>query len=130
MIKNLLLDSSVQQSNTVIHIQVSILLPFRLLKNIEQSSLCYTVGPCWLSILNIAGCFPGGAGGKEPTSQCRRCKRLGFDYWVRRSPGGGHGNSLQYSCLENPIDRGAWRAPVHGVAKSWTRLSDFTFTFT
>ena len=37
-----------------------------------------------------------------------------------RSPGGGHGNSLQYSCLENPMDRGAWRATVHRVSKSWT----------
>ena len=36
---------------------------------------------------------------------------------------------LQYSCLENPIDRGAWKAAVHGVAECWTRLSDFTFTF-
>ena len=36
---------------------------------------------------------------------------------------------LQYSCLENPMDRGAWWAAVNGVAKSWTRLSDFTFTF-
>ena len=36
-----------------------------------------------------------------------------------RSPGGGHGNPLQCSCLENPMDRGAWRATVHGVAKSW-----------
>ena len=35
-------------------------------------------------------------------------------------PGGGHGNPLQYSCLENPMDRGAWQATVHGVAKSWT----------
>ena len=39
-----------------------------------------------------------------------------------RSPGGGHGNSLQDSCLENPTDRGAWRATVHRVAKSWTQL--------
>ena len=43
-----------------------------------------------------------------------------------RSPGEGHGNPLQYSCLENPLDRGAWQATVHGVAKSRTRLSDFT----
>jgi len=41
-----------------------------------------------------------------------------------RSPGGGHGNPLQYSCLENPMDRGAWQATVHEVTKSWTRLSD------
>ena len=43
-----------------------------------------------------------------------------------RSPGWGHSNPLQYSCLENPMDRGAWQAIVHGVAKSWTRLSDWT----
>ena len=41
----------------------------------------------------------------------------------------GNGNPPQYSCLENPMDGGAWWAAVHGVAKSWTRLNDFTFTF-
>jgi len=45
-----------------------------------------------------------------------------------RSPGEGNVNSLQYSCLENSLDGGAWWATVHGVTKSWTRLSDFTFT--
>ena len=44
-----------------------------------------------------------------------------------RSPREGNGNSLQYSCLGNPMDRGAWRATVHGVSKSWTQLSDFYF---
>ena len=44
-----------------------------------------------------------------------------------RSPGEGNGNPLQYSCLGNPMDGGAWWATVHRVAKSWTRLSDFTF---
>ena len=43
--------------------------------------------------------------------------------------GEGNGNPLQYSCLENPMDREAWWAAVHGVSKSRTRLSDFTFTF-
>ena len=43
--------------------------------------------------------------------------------------GEGNGTLLQYSCLENPMDRGAWKAAVHGVAKSWARQSDFTFTF-
>ena len=43
--------------------------------------------------------------------------------------GEGDGTPLQYSCLENPMDGGVWRAAVHGVAKSWTRLSNFTFTF-
>ena len=46
-----------------------------------------------------------------------------------RSPGEGNGTPLQYSCLENPMDGGAWWAAVHGVANSQTRLSDFTFTF-
>ena len=54
--------------------------------------------------------------------------------WVRSlgqedPPGEGNGNPLQYSCLENPMDRGAWWATVHRVAKSRTRLSSFTFTF-
>ena len=43
--------------------------------------------------------------------------------------GEGNGTPHQYSCLENPLDRGAWWAAVHEVAKSWTRLSDFSFTF-
>ena len=47
-------------------------------------------------------------------------RSLGWKY----SPGGGHGNPLQYSCLENPMERGAWQATVHGVAKSQTGLSD------
>ena len=44
-----------------------------------------------------------------------------------RSPGEGNGNTLQYSCLENPMDGGTWQATVHGVTKSQTWLSDFTF---
>ena len=44
----------------------------------------------------------------------------GSDPGSGRSPGEGNGNLLQYSCLESPIDRGAWQAAVHGVAKSWT----------
>ena len=44
--------------------------------------------------------------------------------WLGRSPEQGNGNPLQYSCLENPVDRGAWRATVHGVTKSRTQVSD------
>ena len=47
---------------------------------------------------------------------------MGSVPWLGRSPGGGNGNPLQFSCLENPVDRGAWQATNHGVAKSWTRL--------
>ena len=51
------------------------------------------------------------------------------DPGLGRSPGEGNGNPLQYSCLENPMDGGAWEATVLGVAKSQTGLSNFTFTF-
>ena len=51
-----------------------------------------------------------------------------FYCYIGWSPGGGNGTSLQYSCLENSMGRGAWRATVHGVAKSWTWLSDWTHT--
>ena len=43
--------------------------------------------------------------------------------WWGRSPGDGNGNPLQYSCLENPMDRGVWQATLHGITKSWTQLS-------
>ena len=47
-----------------------------------------------------------------------------------RSPGGGRGNPLQYSCLENPMDREAWKTTVHGVTKSWTQLNAHTRAYT
>ena len=49
--------------------------------------------------------------------------------WLWPQSGEGNGTPLQYSCLENPTDGGAWWAAVHGITKSWTWLSDFTFTF-
>ena len=68
------------------------------------------------------GCSPWGRSESDMTEQ------LHFHF----SPsciGEGNGNPLQYSCLENPVDRGAWQATVHRVTKSQTRLSDFTVTF-
>ena len=61
--------------------------------------------------------IPGGASGKQSACQCRRHKRRGFDPWVRKIPWRRAGNPLQYSCLENPMDRGAWWVTVHSVAK-------------
>ena len=61
--------------------------------------------------------FPGGLGGKE--SACN-VGGLGLVPGLGRFPGGGHGNPFQYSCLENPMDRGAWRGTVHRLTKSWT----------
>ena len=70
--------------------------------------------------------FPGGSGGK---ASVYNAGDPGSIPGSGRSPGEGNGNPLQYSCLENPMDRAAWSATVHGVAKSRTRLSDFPFTF-
>ena len=69
--------------------------------------------------------FPGGSDGK---TSAYNAGDLGSIPGSERSPGEGNGNPLQYSCLENPMDGGAWLAAVHGVAKSRTRLSDFTLT--
>ena len=58
-----------------------------------------------------------------------QCRRPEFDPWIGKILGEENRYPLQYSCLENSMDRGAWWATVHGVAKSWTGLSDFHFVF-
>jgi len=65
--------------------------------------------------------LPKWLSGKESASQCRKCRRHGFDHGVRKIPWRGHGNPLQYFCLENPMDRGAWWATVHEVTKEADR---------
>ena len=67
--------------------------------------------------------FPGSSDGK---ASAYNAGDLGLIPGLGRSSGEGNGNPLQYSRLENPTDQGAWWATVHGVAKSWTRRSDFT----
>ena len=64
--------------------------------------------------------FLGDPSSKDPNCQYRRHKR--FNLWVGKIPGEGNGNPLQYSCQENPTDRGAWRAMVHRNTKSQTQL--------
>ena len=71
---------------------------------------------------SLVGCSPWGHEELDMT------ERLPFHFSLS-CIGEGNGNPLQYSCLENPMDGGAWWAAVHGVTKSWTRLSDFPFTF-
>jgi len=73
-------------------------------------------------IIAVRKGFPGGSDGKE--SACY-AGDLGLIPGSRRYLREGNGNSLQYSCLENSKDRGAWQATVHGVSKSQTRLSNF-----
>ena len=79
------------------------------------SFLPFSMWPTW-----VTG-FPDDSDGKEFTYSTRD---LGLIPRSGRSPGEGHGNPLQYSCLENSMERGAWWATVHGVAKTQTRLSD------
>ena len=69
-----------------------------------------------------------GSGGSEVKASAHNAGDLDSIPGSVRSSGEGNGNPLQYSCLENTMDRGAWWAIVHGVAKSWTQLGDFTFT--
>ena len=59
---------------------------------------------------------------KNPPVNAGDIRDTGSIPGLGRSPGEGNDNPLQYSCLENPMDRGAWRATVHGVSKSWTQL--------
>ena len=63
---------------------------------------------------------------KNPPANTEATGDAGSLPGLERSPGGGHGNPLQYSCLENPMVRGAWRASVHGVAKNQTQPSTTT----
>ena len=65
--------------------------------------------------------FLGGSVGKESVYNA---EDPGSIPGLEKAPEEGHGDPLQYSCLGNPMDRGAWRATVHGVTKSWTRLSN------
>ena len=79
----------------------SLIIPHPSLQSTELSSLCYTAASHYLSVLHLV-------------------------VYISRE---GNGTPLQYSCLENPMDRGAWWAAVHGVVKSRTQRSDFPFTF-
>ena len=79
--------------------------------------ICYRYFPFTYQYITWFKGFPGRSDGKE--SACN-VGDLGLIPGLGRSPGGGHGNPVQYSCLENPMDRGAWWAAVHGVAESDT----------
>ena len=107
--------------------QAASVSPVFTIAQIDKPNIC-TLLSYLHSLFHPSG-FPGGS---EVKASACNVGDLGSIPGSGRSPGEGNGNSLQYSCLENPMDRGAWWATVHGVAKSQTRLSDFTslhFTF-
>ena len=78
------------------------------------------------SVIHLSTSMPGGSVVKRMPANARDTGDMGLIPGSGRSTGEGNGNPLQYSCLENPMDIGAWWATVHGVAKSRTQLSDFT----
>ena len=74
---------------------------------------------------HLEDCCPNFPCGSDGKASVYNAGDLGSIPGLGRSPGEGNGNPLKFYCLENPMDRGAWWATVHGVTKSWTRLSDF-----
>ena len=75
---------------------------------------------------NLHSFFPSGTTGKEPAAIAGNRRDTDLIPGSGRSPGGGHGNPLQGSCVENPMERRAWRATVHGVAKSRAQLKQIS----
>ena len=99
----------------------------RLLISSLQSPSAVILEPKKIKSLTVSIIFPGDSGGK---ASAYNAGDPGSIPGYGRSPGERNGKPLQYSCLENPMDGGAWWPTVHGVSKSQTQLNDFTFTFT
>ena len=110
----------------LIHPPVEFLFPLMGILSLSALHSPVSKDVIWPGFPHSLG-FPHSSVGKE--SACN-AGDPGSVPGLGRSPGEGNGNPLQYPCLENPRDRGAWRAIVHGVAKSQTRLSDLTTTTT
>ena len=87
----------------------------------REMHISITMRYCFLSTTKTKLGFPDGSHSKESACNARD---PGSIPGLGRSSGEGHGNPLQYSCLENPMNKEVWQATVHGVTKSWTQLSD------
>ena len=90
-----------------------------LFSGVQQNDSVIRV--CVCVCVSLCMGFPGGSDGKE--SVCNAGDTGSIPGWGI-SPGEGNGNPLQYVWMENPMDRGAWLAAVHGITKSWTQLSN------
>ena len=95
-----------------------------MIKQVDYTKFWYTEGAQFLFLLSLLA-----LGVKNPPANAGDISDAGLIPGLGRSPGGGKGNPLQYSCLQNPTDRGAWQATVHRVTKSQTRLSRFHFLY-
>ena len=89
-----------------------------------------SLGPLSFSVIWELTVVPRWLNRERICLQCRSWGRLGFNLWVRKIPVGGNGNPLQYSCLKNPMERGAWWATVQRVAESQTRLKQLSTAHT
>ena len=92
----------------------------------EETTVAKSLPYTFSYFLSWSPGFPGGSDGKD--SACNAGGQSSIP-GSGRSPEEGNGNPLQDSCLENPMDRGAWRAIGHRIAKSWIWLTDYSFTF-
>jgi len=95
----------------------------RILQPLRASLVTQSKARQWWKLTSDGYCRDtgrGGGSGEESTCRCRRCKRHGFHPWVGKIPWRRNGNPLQYTCLENPMDRGAWRATAHQIPESDT----------
>ena len=106
--------------NTGVHMSLSILVSLMCM---PSSGIAGSYGSSISSFLRNLWSFSGGSDGKV---SAHNEGDPGLIPGLERPPGEGNGNPLQYSCLENSMDGGAWWATVHGVTKSWTRLRDLT----
>ena len=97
-------------------------------RDINPSQLSFSVSPSWAVVVSCDPTAPSHTWMvlvvKNTRASAGDTRDTGSILGSGRSPGEGHGNPLQYSCLENPMDRGAWWATVHGVIKSWMRLEE------
>ena len=90
--------------------------------------LPWTEKPGYIYIYTYIWCFPGFPGGSDGKASACNVGDPGSISGLGRSPREGNGNPLQYSCLENSMDGGTWKATVHRVTESWIQLSDFILT--
>ena len=106
---------------SALFIEETIVFPLSILDTFFKRSISFYVWAPWASQVALVV--------KNPTANTGDVRDMGLIPGLGRSPGGGNGNPLQYSCLEKSMDRGAWRATVLGGPRNWTWLSHWAYTY-